>query len=49
MAVHSLLFASALALAPLGNAHSDELRPLGAESIDLGGMSGIAYYTVEAD
>jgi hypothetical protein len=28
---------------------SGEMKPMSAESIDLGTMSGVAYYTVEAE
>ena len=53
MSVRSILFGAALALtsglASLGAAHADGLRPIEAKSIDLGGVSGIAYYTVERD
>src|SRR6478736_4713199 len=51
MSVRSILFGAALALTSgldsLGAAHADGLRPIEAKSIDLGGVSGIAYYTVE--
>src|SRR5258708_8332835 len=30
-------------------AHADGLRPIEAKSIDLGEVSGVAYYTVERD
>ena len=53
MSVRSILFGAALALtsglASLGAAHADGLRPIEAKSIDIGGVSGIAYYTVEPD
>ena len=53
MSVRSILFGAALALtlglASLGAAHADGLRPIAAKSIDLGGVSGVAYYTVERD
>ena len=41
----TILAASAWAL--IGAAHADGLRPIEARSIDLGKMSGVAYYTVE--
>jgi len=49
MSIRSTLFAAALTLASLGAAHADGLRPIEAKSIDLGDVSGVAYYTVEPD
>jgi hypothetical protein len=49
MSIRNLLFAAAFALASLGAAHADGVRPIEAKSIDLGEISGIAYYTVERD
>jgi hypothetical protein len=49
MSIRSMLFAAALALASLETAHADGLRPIEAKSIDLGAVSGVAYYTVERD
>jgi hypothetical protein len=49
MSIRSTLFAAAFTLASLGAAHADGLRPIEAKSIDLGEVSGIAYYTVERD
>jgi hypothetical protein len=49
MSIRSMLVAAAFALAPLGAAHADGLRPIDAKSIDLGEVSGVAYYTVERD
>src|SRR3569832_2466194 len=49
MAVRSSHLAVTLALATLGTAHADSLRPIQAKSIDLGQVSGVAYYTVERD
>ena len=49
MSIRSTLFATAIALASLGTAHANGLRPIEGKSIDLGGVSGIAYYTVEPD
>jgi hypothetical protein len=49
MSVRSTLFAAVFTLASLGSAHADGLRPIEARSIDLGEVSGIAYYTVERD
>ena len=49
MSIRSMLFAAAFALASLEAAHGDGLRPIEAKSIDLGEVSGVAYYTVERD
>jgi hypothetical protein len=49
MSIRSTLFAGALTVASLGAAHADGLRPIAAQSIGLGEVSGVAYYTVEPD
>jgi len=49
MSIRSTLFAAALSLASLGAAHANDLRPIEGKSIDLGEVSGVAYYTVESD
>jgi hypothetical protein len=49
MSIRSALFAAALTLASLGAAHANGLRPIEGKTIDLGEMSGVAYYTVERD
>ena len=49
MSIRSMLVAAALALASLQAAHAEGLRPIDAKSIDLGEVSGVAYYTVERD
>src|ERR1700686_659649 len=49
MSIRSMLVAAAFALASLEAAHADGLRPIDAKSIDLGEVSGVAYYTVERD
>jgi hypothetical protein len=49
MTIRNTLFAAALAMASLGTAHANGLRPIEAKSIDLGEVSGVAYYTVEPD
>src|SRR4051794_10924578 len=49
MSVRSSLIAVVLALSVLGTAHADSLRPIQAKSIDLGDVSGVAYYTIEHD
>lgn len=49
MSARKLLFVAAFTLASLTAAHADDVRPIEARSIDLGGVPGIAYYTVERD
>jgi hypothetical protein len=49
MSIRNILFAAAFAIASLTAARADGLRPMAGKSIDLGGVSGIAYYTVERD
>ncbi|QPF82006.1 hypothetical protein IC762_19630 [Bradyrhizobium genosp. L] len=49
MSVRSTLLAAAVTLASLGAAHADGLRPIAAQSIHLGDVSGVAYYTAERD
>lgn len=49
MTIHRTILAAAFALAFTGAAHADGLPPLQARSIDLGEVSGIAYYIVERD
>jgi hypothetical protein len=49
MSIRSMLFAVAFGIASLAAARADGLRPMAGKSIDLGGISGIAYYTVERD
>jgi hypothetical protein len=49
MSIRSVLVAAAFALASLQAVHADGLRPIDAKSIDLGEVSGVAYYTVERD
>ncbi len=49
MSIRRKLFAAAFTLASLGTAHADGLRPIEAKSINLGDVSGVAYYTVEHD
>jgi len=44
-----MLIAAAFGIASLAAARADGLRPMEGKSIDLGGISGIAYYTVERD
>ena len=49
MSIRSMLVAAAFALASVETAYADGLRPIDAKSIDLGEVSGVAYYTVERD
>src|ERR1700730_10442524 len=49
MSIRSMLVAAAFVLASLEAAHADGLRPIDAKSINLGEVSGVAYYTVERD
>ncbi|MTV16210.1 MULTISPECIES: hypothetical protein [Bradyrhizobium] len=49
MSIRNMIFAAAFGIASLTTAHADGLRPNQGKSIDLGGVSGIAYYTVERD
>ena len=49
MSTHSTIVAAAFALASIGVAHADEIRPIEPRIIDLGEVSGVAYYTVEHD
>ena len=43
------LFCGCSLAALMGIAHAGELLPMNAQSIALGQVTGIAYYTVEAD
>jgi hypothetical protein len=49
MTIHRLIIITASALAFIGAAHAGELKPVLSQKIDLGGVSGVAYYTVERD
>jgi hypothetical protein len=42
MSIRNTLFTTAFALASLGAARADGLRPIEAQSIDLGDVSGVA-------
>jgi predicted aconitase len=44
-----LTLLAALTLAPLGVAHADSVQPMHAQTINLGEVTGVAYYTVEHD
>lgn len=49
MALRPTLLAAALALTTAAAAHADGLRPIEARPIDLGAVTGTAYYTVGQD
>ncbi|MGY2988022.1 hypothetical protein [Bradyrhizobium sp. USDA 4508] len=49
MSIRNDIFSVAFGIASMTAANAEGLRPLGGKSIDLGGISGIAYYTVERD
>jgi hypothetical protein len=49
MTIHQTALAAALALGSIGPAYAEELRPLQAQVIDFGDVSGVAYFTVERD
>jgi hypothetical protein len=51
MTIRQTTLAAAFALAAIGpaHAHAEGLKPLQGQVIDLGDMSGVAYYTVEHD
>lgn len=45
----TLLLATTLAVTSIGVAQAGGLKPVQAQMIDLGSVSGTAYYTVEQD
>jgi predicted aconitase len=49
MTIRNTILAATSALVFVSAAHADSLRPIEARSIDLGAISGVAYYTVERD
>ena len=49
MTIRQTALAAAFALAAIGPAHAEGLKPLQGQVIDLGDVSGVAYYTVEHD
>jgi hypothetical protein len=49
MPIRSSLLAAAFTFASLGAARANGLRPIEGQSINLGDVSGVAYYTVEPD
>jgi hypothetical protein len=49
MSIRRLIVLTASALTFIGAAHAGELKPVLSQKIDLGEVSGVAYYTVERD
>ena len=49
MTIRRTIITAACAVASLGTAHAGELKQIQPQDIDLGEVSGIAYYTVERD
>ena len=49
MTIRQTTLAAAFALAAIGPAHAEGLKPLQGQVIDLGDVSAVAYYTVERD
>lgn len=49
MTTFRAILAAVLTLASIGATRADGLRPIQGQSIDLGELSGIVYYTVEPD
>ncbi|MDH2382322.1 hypothetical protein [Bradyrhizobium sp. CER78] len=47
MSIRSTILAAAFSLASLGAAHASTLRPIEGQSVRLGDLSGVVYYTVE--
>jgi hypothetical protein len=49
MTIRQTTLAAAFALAAIGPAHAEGLKPLQGQVIDLGDVSGVVYYTLERD
>ena len=47
MTTFRTMLTAVFAVTSIGAAHADALRPTEGRSIDLGELSGVAYYTVE--
>jgi hypothetical protein len=47
MRIYRTIIAAAVAIASIGAVQAEELRPLQGQTINLGEVSGVAYYTVE--
>ncbi|ANY84830.1 hypothetical protein BB934_41355 (plasmid) [Microvirga ossetica] len=46
---HYHVIAAAALVLTIGTARANDLKPIQAQSVHLGGVSGTAYYTVEPD
>jgi hypothetical protein len=49
MSIRNLILTASTALMVAGAAHAGDLRPTQGQILDLGGVLGVAYYTVEPD
>jgi hypothetical protein len=49
MSIRSAVFAAVVTLSSLGAAQANGLRPIQGETIRLGEVTGVTYYTVERD
>lgn len=49
MSIRSTLLAVTVVLSGIGAAQADGIKPIQAQTIDLGTVAGTAYYTVEHD
>jgi len=49
MRIHAIIAAAAFGLSFAGTALAADLKPIQDQAIDLGGVAGDAYYTVEHD
>jgi hypothetical protein len=49
MSIRNAILAATLSFTSLGAAHADSVQPMQAQTIDLGEVSGVVYYTVERD
>jgi hypothetical protein len=49
MLIRNALLAATITLATLGAARADSVQPMHAQTIDLGEVTGVAYYTIERD
>jgi hypothetical protein len=47
--MRTLLLALPLSLVALSNVQADDMRPLEAHKVQLGSITGVAYYTSESD
>ncbi|EHR03142.1 hypothetical protein [Bradyrhizobium sp. WSM471] len=49
MSIRSMFLAAAITTTSWGAAHASDLKPIAGQSIKIGDLSGVAYYTVEPD